>query len=157
MNYRQGVSAFILNDKKEFLMVLGLKKVLKELDYWKIPAGGIEISEDQETALKRELFEELGFTENDYTIIGKSSHKDKFNWREELCEGRYQKNGIWYDGKEISIFILKLKNPEIEFRLQETEVLGTKWFNKDNYSKSIFTSSQLEVMKKVIEEFKEYF
>ncbi len=74
-----------------------------------------------------------------------------------MCEERYQKNGIWYDGKEIIIFILKLKNSNFKFKLQKTEVIGIKWFNKKNYSKSIFTSSQLDNMKKVIEEFKEYF
>jgi 8-oxo-dGTP pyrophosphatase MutT (NUDIX family) len=157
MNYRKGVSAFILNDNKEFLMVLGIKKVLKELDYWKIPAGGIEENEDLNDALKRELFEELGLTENDYIIINKSKYADKFNWRKELSEERYQKNGIWYDGKDIAIFILKLKNPDFKFILQKEEVLGIKWFNKENYSKFIFTSSQLETMRKVIEEFKEYF
>ncbi len=157
MKYRQGVSAFILNDNKEFLMVLGIKKVFNKLDYWKIPAGGIEENETHIGALKRELFEELGLKENDYVVIGKSNYKDKFSWRKELYEKPYQKRGVWYSGKEIVIFVLKLKNSNFNFKLQVEEVAKVKWFNKENYLKSIYTFNQLDSMKKVIEEFKDYF
>jgi len=157
MNYRQGTSAFIINDKKEFLMVLGVKKDPLEPDYWKIPAGGIEKDEDQLTALKREMLEEIGITQNNYEIIGKSKYTDKFNWPKEVSERKEKETGVWYDGQERAIFILKLKNPNQEFKLQEEEVAGIKWFDKDNFEKELLFPIQVEFMKNVIEEFKEYF
>ncbi|MFA5745545.1 MAG: NUDIX hydrolase [archaeon] len=157
MNYRQGASAFIINDKKEFLMVLGVKKDRSEPDYWKIPAGGVEGNEDFETALKREMLEEIGITELDYDIIGKSKYTDKFTWPKEVSQKKFEKKGVWYDGQERVIFVLKLKNPNQEFKLQVEEVAGIKWFNKNNFESIILFPIQIEFMKKVIEEFKEYF
>ncbi|HOW29316.1 MAG TPA: NUDIX hydrolase [archaeon] len=157
MNYRHGVSAFILNDKKEFVMVLGLKKNLNDPDYWKIPAGGVEKDEDSITALKRELFEEIGITENDYEIIGRSKYTDKFTWPKETSQRKFEKKSIWYDGQEREIFICKLHDSNFKFKLQEEEVAGIKWFNKNNYEPIILFPIQVEVMQKVIEEFKEYF
>jgi len=157
MNYRHGVSAFILNDKKEFVMVLAAKNDSTDPDYWKIPAGGVEKDENAVTALKRELFEEIGITGNDYEIIGKSKYTDKFTWPKETSQKKFEEIGIWYDGQEREIFICKLHNSDFKFKLQEEEVADIKWFNKNNYEPIILFSTQVEFMQKVITEFKEYF
>ena len=153
MNYRQAVSAFILNDKKEFVLVSGIS----DRTYWKILAGGIEGNETQEDALYREMNEELGLEKSDFEIIAKSRFVDKFNWPKEVSEEKFQKKGIWYDGQERAIFLCKLTNSNFKFKLQEEEISGFLWVNKNNYEKYMMFPIQIEFMKNVIEEFKEYF
>lgn len=157
MNYRKGASAFIINDKKEFLMVLAVKKNFNDPDYWKIPAGGIEKNETQEEGLYRELNEELGINKDDIELISLSKYTDKFNWPKNLSAEKFKRTGIWYDGQERCIFICKLTNPDFRFKLQEEEIADIKWFNKNNYKPIILFPIQVEFMEKVIEEFKEYF
>lgn len=153
MNYRQGVSAFILNDKKEFILVNGVS----DRTYWKIPAGGIEGNETQEDALYRELNEELSLEKSDFEILAKSRFVDKFNWPKETCEEKFKKKGIWYDGQERAIFVCKLINPSFKLKLQKEEISGFKLVNKNNFEKYLIFPTQIEIMKNVIEEFKEYF
>lgn len=153
MNYRSAVSAFIINDKKEFIFVKGVSN----RSYWKIPAGGVERDEDLKQALLREINEELGILESDLEVLAKSKHTEKFDWPKELSEEKFEKKGIWYDGQERTIFICKLKNQDIKLKLQEEEISEFLWVNKDNYEKYITIENQLETMKKVIEEFKKYF
>lgn len=153
MNYRQAVSAFILNDKKEFVLVSGIS----DRTYWKIPAGGIEGNETQEEALYREMNEELGLEKSDFKIIAKSKFVDKFNWPKEVSEEKFKRKGIWYDGQERAIFLCKLTNSNFKFKLQEEEISGFLWVNKNNYEKYMVFPIQIEFMKNVIEEFKEYF
>lgn len=55
--YRISLKSVILNAKREVLVV-------KELDrqYWDLPGGGMDHGESIKLALKRELFEEVGYT-----------------------------------------------------------------------------------------------
>lgn len=153
MNYRQGVSAFILNDKKEFVLVNGVS----DRTYWKIPAGGIERGETAEEALYRELNEELGLKKSDFEVLAKSRFVDRFNWPKEICEEKFKKNGIWYDGQERAIFVCKLTNLSFKLKLQEEEISDFKLVDKNNFEEYIIFPTQINVMKNVIEEFKEYF
>lgn len=155
MNYRKGVSAFIINEKKEFLLVLATKENVSDPDYWKIPAGGIEDKEDQITALKRELNEELGIDPNSIEIIGKSKYLDKYLWSKYTSEKKFKETNIWYDGQEREIFLVKIKN--YNFKLQPEEICDIKWVNKDNFSHWLLFKDQEEIIKKVIEEFNDFF
>ncbi|MDD3159633.1 MAG: NUDIX hydrolase [Candidatus ainarchaeum sp.] len=157
MNYRRGVSAFILNDKKEFILVLDTKGKTKELDYWKIPAGGIENNETEEETLIRELKEELDIENNEIKIIGKSKFIDELNWSKETSEKKFKSTGIWRDGQRRTVFIVKLLNQNKNFKLQENEVLDIIRVNKNNFKKYINNKIQLTLMNNIINEFKEYF
>ena len=55
--FRKGVSALIINDKNEFLLV-NLESF--ETRFFSIPGGGIEEKETLEDAAYREIKEELG-------------------------------------------------------------------------------------------------
>lgn len=57
------VSAFIVHDQK--VLLLNHKK----LNTWLQPGGHIELNEDPETALWREIEEETGLTKSELTII----------------------------------------------------------------------------------------
>jgi 8-oxo-dGTP pyrophosphatase MutT (NUDIX family) len=147
--YRQGTSAFIFNENKEFIIVLSSGKI----PFWKIPAGGLELNEDSKKGLLREVKEELGIG---IEIIKKSKYTEKFIWPEEVRQNKFKKEGIYYEGQERSVFIAKIKKYQ-EFNLQKEEISDYKWVNKDNYKQYISIPHQLDFMEQIIEEFKEYF
>lgn len=155
MNYRKGVAAFIINEKKEFLIVLATKEDVSEPDYWKIPAGGVEDKEDLIKALKRELNEELGVDTNSIEIIGKSKYLDKYLWPKYISDKKFKETKIWYDGQEREIFLVKIKN--YNFKLQPEEICDIKWVNKDNFGSWLLFKDQEETMLKVMKEFKDLF
>lgn len=157
MNYRKGVSAFIINENKEFLMVLATKEDPSEPDYWKIPAGGVENNEDLITTLKRELNEELGIDPNTIEILGKSKYIDKYDWPKYMSEKKFKETKIWFDGQERHIFIVKITTKNYKFKLQPEEISDIKWFNKENFKDWLLFKDQEETMLKVIEEFKDLF
>jgi putative (di)nucleoside polyphosphate hydrolase len=157
MNYRIGVSAFIINENKEFLLVLATKEDPLEPDLWKIPAGGVEENEDSITALKRELNEELGIDPNSLEIVGKSKYIDKYNWPKETSEKKYKKTNIWYDGQEKEIFLTKIITKNYNFKLQLEEICDVRWVNKEDFKYLLLFKDQEEIMQKIIEEFKDFF
>ena len=58
---RDAVRGIVLNDKNEIalLHMLGLD-VFADRDHFELPGGGVELGEDFETALRREMGEEIG-------------------------------------------------------------------------------------------------
>jgi 8-oxo-dGTP pyrophosphatase MutT (NUDIX family) len=148
--YRKGVSAFLFNDKKEFVLV----QSTGEPDYYKIPAGGVEDNESDELALKREMKEELDV---DIEILEKSTIIEKFDWPKYAIEHKYKQVGIRYEGQIRSIFIAKIKSNIDDIKLQEEEVSGFVFVNKDNFVKYLKFPRQKEIMDKIISEFKDFF
>ena len=67
--YRKGVSALIINNNQEFLLV-NLNSF--EEKYFAIPGGGIEEEETLEEAVYREIKEELGIGKELLECIGRS-------------------------------------------------------------------------------------
>lgn len=55
--YRVSLKAVITNDKGEVLLVREQNNPA-----WNLPGGGLDYGEDDYTALKRELYEEVGYT-----------------------------------------------------------------------------------------------
>ena len=61
--YRKNVGIILCNSKNELLMC----KRYKEKS-WQFPQGGFKGNESAESAMYRELFEEIGLRKNDVTI-----------------------------------------------------------------------------------------
>jgi 8-oxo-dGTP pyrophosphatase MutT (NUDIX family) len=145
MEYRQSVSAFILNENKQFLLVLenGVKP------YWKLPSGGIEDFEDEVLALQREIKEELNIF---IDILDKSSHIRKYDWPDYITNLDTRKK---YIGQEKRVFVVKIKKNQ---KLQKNhEILDYKWVCKNTFEKYISVRKQLIFLKKVISEKKDFF
>ena len=62
--YRPNVGIILTNDDKKVFWAKRLKKPA-----WQFPQGGIDEGEDIETALMRELNEEIGLTPDDVKIF----------------------------------------------------------------------------------------
>ena len=68
-SYRKGVGIFLLNANSD--LWVGKRMDFKS-DYWQMPQGGIDKNESPINAIKRELMEEVGIS-NNYEIIRETS------------------------------------------------------------------------------------
>ncbi len=92
--YRANVGIVLLNHKKQVLLA---KRT--NTNSWQLPQGGIKFMESDAEALYRELYEEVGLTENDIKLLAKtpkwlrySVPKDKLNGNSKFI-GQKQ---IWF-------------------------------------------------------------
>ena len=80
---------------------------------WQFPQGGMDVDEDPEAAMFRELHEEIGLTERDVDVLGVTRDWLRYRLPERfirkhskpLCIGQKQR---W--------FLLRLRDDELEFR-----------------------------------------
>ncbi|VFP83414.1 RNA pyrophosphohydrolase [Candidatus Erwinia haradaeae] len=118
--YRLNVGMVIYNKNEQ---VLWAKRTGQHS--WQFPQGGVYTNETTQTAMYRELFEEVGLTQADVNIVSESHHWVKYKlplglvrWHiKPLCIGQKQK---WYllkllcNEKAININIKKSQSPEFD-------------------------------------------
>lgn len=88
------------------------------MNSWQFPQGGIKPHEDPDTAMYRELYEEVGLNRQDVTLVARTRKWLRYQLPERyirkhsqpLCIGQKQ---IWY--------ILKLRGPESRICLDRTD------------------------------------
>lgn len=76
-----GAGAVILNDKNKILLLKRLRN--PEIGKWSIPGGKIDFMEEAESAVIREIKEELGITVEVEKLLGITSHilrEEKEHW-----------------------------------------------------------------------------
>jgi len=81
MKINVGVVALIKNEKNEVLMMLRNKKPAKGL--WAIPGGKLEVFEELETSIKREIKEELNLDASVDRLLGiieDIDHENNEHW-----------------------------------------------------------------------------
>ena len=116
--YRKNIGIILCNSKNELLICKRLKE-----DSWQFPQGGFEKNESSESAMFRELFEEIGLQKNDIAILGKTKKWLKYDLpkkyqrktNNQLCIGQKQ---IWFllrlISNDQSINLCTSKNPEFD-------------------------------------------
>jgi putative (di)nucleoside polyphosphate hydrolase len=116
--YRKNVGIILCNSKNELLICKRFRE-----NSWQFPQGGFEESESAESAMYRELFEEIGLSKKDVEILGKTKNWLKYDLpkkyqrrtNNKLCVGQKQ---IWFLLKlitnESSINLSKSKKPEFD-------------------------------------------
>ena len=116
--YRKNVGIILCNSKNELLICKRFRE-----NSWQFPQGGFEENESAESAMYRELFEEIGLSKKDVEILGKTKNWLKYDLpkkyqrrtNNKLCVGQKQ---IWFLLKlitnESSINLSKSKKPEFD-------------------------------------------
>ena len=116
--YRKNVGIILCNSKNELLICKRFRE-----NSWQFPQGGFEENESAESAMYRELFEEIGLSNKDVKILGKTKNWLKYDLpkkyqrrtNNKLCVGQKQ---IWFLLKlitnESSINLSKSKKPEFD-------------------------------------------
>lgn len=135
--YRKGVSALILNNKKEFLLV-NLNSF--EDKYFAIPGGGVEEGESLEDAVYREIKEELGIDKKTLELIGKSDLPLKVIFK----VPKINKAGGEYLGSDRYFFGFNFVGDNNEIKLQVEEVRAYRWVSFSDLGKYLLFDDQLE-------------
>jgi len=148
--YRKGVSALIVNNKNEFLVV---NLVSFEDKFFAIPGGGVEEGESLEDAVYREIQEELGILKESLEYLGKSKSPLIFKFK----TIKMNRDGKEYEGSERYFFGFKFTGDDSKIKLQESEVSFYKWSSFLDLDKYLLFDDQLkETSEKILEIFPEY-
>jgi len=144
--YRKGISALIVNEKNEFLLV---NLISFEEKYYAIPGGGLEEGETLEKTSYREINEELGIEEEYLDLVGISSNPIKYNFIVPKI-----KEGKKYIGSERHFFAFRFNGSDEDIKLAQDEVRAYKWVHLSDLNKYLLFESQLD---DTIEKIKELF
>jgi len=134
--YRKGVSTLILNKDNEFLLV-NLNSF--EERFFAIPGGGVEEGESLESAVYREIEEELGIDKNSLELVGKNDTPLQFRFTVPKV-----KEGKEYVGSERYFFGFRFVGVDDEIVLQESEVRAYKWVSFGDLDKYLLFDGQFE-------------
>ena len=146
--YRKNVGIILVNSRSELLICKRFKE-----QSWQFPQGGFKKNETAESAMYRELYEEVGLKKNDVLIIGRTKEWLKYELpkkyqrktNNQLCVGQKQ---IW--------FLLKLATDEAFINLnvsKKPEFDGWRWVSKQeplnlviNFKKNVYEMAINELM-----------
>lgn len=147
--YRPNVGIVICNQKGQVLWAKRLGQ-----NSWQFPQGGINEGESIETAMYRELFEEVGLQKKDVRLIWASKYWLKYKLPKRLI--RYEGgNGPVCIGQKQRWFLLQLLSPESTINLKATktpEFDGWRWVSFW-YPVRQVVSFKRDVYRKVMKEF----
>lgn len=114
-------------------------------NHWQFPQGGINEKEKPETAVIREISEELGAPEKFFKIIKKLPVEHYYIWPRwaQLLRG--------YKGQHQQFFLLRFLGQDKDFDISKSdEVSAIKWVEKDNLLKWLHPNRQ-ESLKKILD------
>nr|XP_023919622.1 nudix hydrolase 7-like isoform X1 [Quercus suber] len=123
-SHRVGVGAFVMNSKREVLVVQENSGYFKGTGVWKLPTGVVDEGEDICTAAVREVKEETGIdTEFLEVLAFRQSHKSFF-------------------GKSDLLFICMLKPRTFHIEKQNLEIEAAQWMPIEDYAAQPFNQKQ---------------
>jgi ADP-ribose pyrophosphatase YjhB (NUDIX family) len=135
--YRKGVSALIMNEKQQLLLV-NLKSFKKI--YYAVPGGGLEVGESLKQAVYREIEEELGIAKKHLKLIGKSKKPIRFKFK----EIKLNRDGVKYTGTERLFFGLRFLGKQKDIVPKDGELRSYKWVSYKDLNKYLLFDNQLE-------------
>lgn len=130
--YRKNVVACVLNEKKQILICRRIidtkeeKKFFGLRPHWQFPQGGVDEGENEEQAVKRELFEEIGV--NEFKILKKIENANHYDWPINLSNETY--NGK-YRGQSQTLFIIKINSNNPSIKLDKKEFDDHRWVDQN--------------------------
>jgi broad specificity phosphatase PhoE/ADP-ribose pyrophosphatase YjhB (NUDIX family) len=144
--FRKGVSALIINNKNEFLLV-NLESF--KTHFFAIPGGGLYEKETLEEAVYREIKEELGIGKQSLELLGFCKEPIHF-----MFKTKFNRDGVEYDGSERYFFGFKFIGENSEIKFQEGEIRSYKWVSYDDLKDYLLFDNQLaETTEKILELF----
>jgi putative (di)nucleoside polyphosphate hydrolase len=149
--YRSGVGIMLINSQKQIFVG---KRIDNNSDAWQMPQGGIDVGENEDVAIFRELKEETGIDESNVNILRKSKNYHyynlPYNLQKRFWGGKYLgQRQRWYLAEFIgddSVIDVKTENPEFSH---------WKWIDQNDIINAI-VGFKRDLYCDVIKEFTEY-
>ncbi|KAM7495294.1 hypothetical protein LguiB_029903 [Lonicera macranthoides] len=123
-SHRVGISAFLMNDKGEVLVVQENSGKFKGTGVWKFPTGVVDEGEDICAAAIREVKEETGI---DAEFV-------------ELLAFRQSHNSFF--GKSDLMFVCMLRPLSFDIQKQNSELAAAQWMSVDEYAAQPFVQKR---------------
>ena len=144
--YRKNVGIILCNSQNKLLICKRLGE-----ESWQFPQGGFEKNENAESAMFRELFEEIGLKKNDISILGITK-----SWLKYDLPKKYQRktNNRLCIGQKQKWFLLRLISDDsnISFSNSENPEFDSWQWVDDNKPMKIVIDFKKNVYKKALEE-----
>ncbi|GAB4824032.1 hypothetical protein N2152v2_011078 [Parachlorella kessleri] len=133
-SHQVGVGAFVMNERREVLVVQEKLGPLRGKNVWKMPTGLVQAGEDISAAAEREVLEETGVRARfDSVLAMRQAHGFAF-------------------GKSDFFFVVALRPQpgQQELTVQEDELVGAQWMPLEEYVDMPFTQSR-PLLRKIAE------
>ncbi|KAK9910587.1 hypothetical protein M0R45_034543 [Rubus argutus] len=119
-SHRVGIGAFVVNSKREVLVVQEASGFFRDTGIWKLPTGVVNEGEDIFRAAVREVKEETGIETEFVEILAfRESHKAFFR-------------------KSDLFFVCMLKPLTFEIQKQDSEIAAAQWMPIEDYAAQPF-------------------
>jgi len=141
--YRTNVAALIISSKGKLL-------ICERSDrdgVWQFPQGGVKRTETLLEGLHREVYEEVGYLESDYSIV-----EQRGGYRYLYPQGHKKK----YEGQEQSYFLLRLKQHASKWDLnilKDPEFQDARWISPHQFQIQWIADFKREVYRRVMKDF----
>ena len=148
-SYRKCVGIMIINDQKKILVG---RRLDHPSGFWQMPQGGVDGNENPETAVWREMMEEIGT--NNAKLLKVSNQWIKYDIPPETLKTLPW--GHKYKGQKQKWFAFQFtgKDSDIEVGTENPEFSEWKWTNIDSIIDNIVPFKR-NVYATVLEEFKD--
>lgn len=150
--YRCGVGIVLINSQKKIFVG---KRIDNKSDAWQMPQGGIDVGEEEDLALFREVEEETGIKANQIEILAKSDKYFYYNLpyrlQKKFWGGKYlgQKQR-WYLGQFIG------DDNEININTDDPEFSKWKWISREEICDRIVDFKK-DMYQEIFTEFNNFF
>ncbi|KAJ6870052.1 nudix hydrolase 2-like [Populus alba x Populus x berolinensis] len=131
-SHRVTIGAFVMNKKREVLVVQEKYGIFRGTGIWKLPTGAVDEGEDIRAGAIREVKEETAIdTEFVEVLAFRQSHKSFF-------------------GKSDLIFVCMLRPLSFDIQKQESEIEDAQWMPWDDYVAQPFVQTH-ELSKQIVD------
>ncbi|WCJ37361.1 hypothetical protein M5689_018508 [Euphorbia peplus] len=131
-SHRVGIGAFVVNHKREVLVVQERSGGFRGTGVWKLPTGVVDMGEDICNAAVREVKEETGIeAEFEEILAFRQSHKSFF-------------------GKSDLFFVCMLRPLSLDIKKQDSEIEAAQWMPIEEYVNQPY-NKQHQIFKSIAE------
>ena len=147
--YRPNVAALLVNSQGQLLVC----ERFKIPNSWQFPQGGVDPDEDLNSALQREVQEEIGLNPDAY-IIEKSRGGYRYHYPAKVIAAK-PPHKRKFVGQEQTYFLCRAREDDPEFDLthEPREFSQVKWIYPEEFQLAWLPDFKKEVYRKVMGDF----
>lgn len=143
MKYQPNVAAILRNPKGQIFIA----ERVSVGGAWQFPQGGVDAGEDHETAIQRELWEEIGVLPEDYRLRAKRGPY-YYLFPEGITKRGHQGKEQWY-------FLADFHGPDARINVQTAhpEFRAWRWIDPAEFSIEWLPAMKRDVYRQVFRDF----